>query len=240
LPEASLSRAPRPSSASTASTFSRSRNGQDPVALVDDGHLRPQRAEHRRVLDPDHARADHGHGPRDARLELQEPVGVDDRAVVELDRRRPGRPRAGRDHDPGGADRVVRAFDADRVVVLEARVAGQYPDVVAPELLARDRGFRGDDGVGAIEQLLHRGSLGLLDPVGVEDVERAGGQLLQGRLAQGFRRDGPGMDRDTPEAVSALGDGDTFAELGCLDGGLLTAGTRADYEKIELHGLKCP
>jgi hypothetical protein len=64
--------------------------------------------------------------------------------------------------------------------------------------------------------------------------------LLQGRLAQGFRRDGPGMDRDTPEAVSALGDSDTFAELGCLDGGLLTAGTRADYEKIELHSRKSP
>jgi hypothetical protein len=48
------------------------------------------------------------------------------------------------------------------------------------------------------------------------------------------------MDRDPPEAISALGDGDTFAELGCLDGGLLTAGTRADYEKIELHTWKCP
>jgi hypothetical protein len=48
------------------------------------------------------------------------------------------------------------------------------------------------------------------------------------------------MDRDTPEAVSALGDGDTFAELGCLDGGPLAAGTRADYEKIELHALKSP
>ena len=112
--------------------------------------------------------------------------------------------------------------------------------MVAPELLARDRGLRRDDRVRAIEQLLHRGALGLLDPVGVEDVERTRGELLQRRLAQGFRRDRPGMDRDAPEAVSALGDGDALAELGCLDGGLLTAGTRADYEKIELHGGSVP
>ena len=44
------------------------------------------------------------------------------------------------------------------------------------------------------------------------------------------------MDRDAAEAVTALGDGDTLAELGCLDGGALAAGTRADDEKIELHG----
>jgi hypothetical protein len=48
------------------------------------------------------------------------------------------------------------------------------------------------------------------------------------------------MDRDTPEAVSALGDGDALAELGCLDGGLLAAWTRADYEKIELHTRQSP
>ena len=72
---------------------------------------------------------------------------------------------------------------------------------------------------GAVEQLLDRLALGLLDPVRVEDVERTRGELLQGRLAQGLRRDRPGMDRDAAEAVTALGDGDTLAELGCLDGG---------------------
>jgi hypothetical protein len=46
------------------------------------------------------------------------------------------------------------------------------------------------------------------------------------------------MDRDSAEAVTALGDSDTLAELGCLDGGALAAGTRADYEKIELHVLQ--
>ena len=93
---------------------------------------------------------------------------------------------------------------------------------------------------GAVEQLLDRLALGLLDPGRVEHVQRARGELLQGGLAQGLRGDRPGMDRDAAEAVTALGDGDTLAELGCLDGGLLTAGTRADYEKIELHGVKSP
>ena len=74
----------------------------------------------------------------------------------------------------------------------------------------------------------------------VEHVQRTRGELLQGGLAQGLRRDRPGMDRDAAEAVTALGDGDTLAELGCLDGGVLTAGTRADDEKIELHGVKSP
>ena len=46
------------------------------------------------------------------------------------------------------------------------------------------------------------------------------------------------MDRDSAEAVATFGNGDTLAELGCLDGGALTAGTRADYEKIELHVRK--
>ena len=78
--------------------------------------------------------------------------------------------------------------------------------------------------------------LGLLDPRGVEHVERARGELLQRGLAQGFRGDRPGMDRDAAEAVATFGDGDTLAELGGLDGGALTARTRADYKKIELHG----
>src|SRR5262249_19180087 len=58
----------------------------------------------------------------------------------------------------------------------------------------------------------------------------------QGGLAQGVRGDRPGMDRDAAVAVTALGDGDTLAELGCLGGGALAARTRADDEKIELHG----
>ena len=115
-------------------------------------------------------------------------------------------------------------------------VAGQQPDVVAPELLARDRGLGRHHRRRAVEQLLDRLALGLLDPARVEHVERTRGELLQGGLAQGLRRDRPGMDRDAAEAVTALGDGDTLAELGCLDGGFLTAGTRADDEKIELHG----
>ena len=61
------------------------------------------------------------------------------------------------------ADRLVAAVDADGVVVREGGVAGQQPDAVAPELLARDRGLGGHHGRGAVEQLLDRLALGLLD-----------------------------------------------------------------------------
>ena len=126
------------------------------------------------------------------------------------------------------------------MVVLEDRVAGQQPDVVAAELLARDRGLGRDDRARAVEQLLDRLALGLLDPRRVQDVQRARGELLQDGLAQGLRRDRPGMDRDAAEAVAALGDGDALAELGGLDGRALAAGPRADDEKIELHGRSLP
>ena len=117
MPDASFSRgAAAVGSGSTASTFSRSRNvtlrapqqvlerladlaveeRQHAVALVDDGHLGAERAEHRRVLDADHAGADDGHRARHALLELEQAVGVDHRAVVELDRGRARRPRAAR------------------------------------------------------------------------------------------------------------------------------------------------
>ena len=55
------------------------------VALVDDRDLGAERAEHRGVLDADHAGADDRHRARHAPVELQQAVGVDDRAVVEGD-----------------------------------------------------------------------------------------------------------------------------------------------------------
>ena len=160
LPEASSTCA-CPSTDSIASTFSRSRNvtlvrrsrywnaspispsrkSERAVALIDDRDLGAERAEHRGVLDADHARADDGHRARHAPLQLQQPVGVDDRAVVEGDGVRARRLGADRDHDALGADRLVGALDPDGVVVLERGVARQPADHVAAELLPHDRGL---------------------------------------------------------------------------------------------------
>ena len=147
-------------------------------------------------------------------------------------------PRADRDHDPPARIGSSAPSMLDRVVVLEDGVPGQHPDVVAPELLARDRRLGRDHRGRAVEQLLDRLALALLDPRRVEHVERARRELLQHRLAQGLRRDRPGMDRDAAEAVATLRDRHALAELGGLDGRFLTSGARADDEKIELHGLE--
>ena len=57
---------------------------EHPVALLHDGDLGAEGREHGRVLDPDHAGAGDHHRARD-RVQVDDPVGVDDGALVELD-----------------------------------------------------------------------------------------------------------------------------------------------------------
>ena len=114
-------------------------------------------------------------------------------------------------------------------------VARQPADHVAAELLAHDRGLRGDHVRRAVHQLLERLLLGLLHPRRVEDVERPLGELVEHRLAQRLGRDRPRVDGDAAEPVAALRDGHALAELGGLDGGLLARGSGADDEQIEFH-----
>ena len=208
---------------------------QDAIALVDDRDLGAERAEHRCVLDADHAGADDDHRARDTVLELQQPVGIDDRAVVELDLPGPRRPRTAGDDDPLRADRLVRIADLDGTGVLEVSLAGQKADAVAAELLAHHRGLRRHHACGAVHQQLEHGLLGLLHARGVEHVERALGELLEYRLAQGLGRDRAGVDGDAAEPLLALRDRHPLAELGGLDRGLLAARPGSDHEKIELH-----
>ncbi len=206
------------------------------VALVDDGDLGAERAEHRGVLDADHAGPDDRHRARDAPLEVQQPVRVDDRAVVERDGVRPRGLRPDGDHDAVGPDRLVGARDPHRVLVLERGVALEPADHVAAELLPHDRGLGAHDVRGAVHQLPERLAVGLLQAGGVEHVERALGELVEHRLAQRLGGDRAGVDRDAAQAVAPLRDRDALAELGGLDGRLLTRRAGADDEEIELHG----
>ncbi len=260
MPEASFNRAPRPGSASTASTFSRSRNvtlrrrsrywKASPISESRNESTR-SRWSTTVTFAPSAPNIDAYSTPitpaptivivRGTRLSS---LSSPSESMIVRSSNATESGRAGRVPAAitirAGADRIVGALDPDRVIVLEARRAGQQPDVVAPELLARDAGLDRHDGGGAIEQLLDRLALCLLEPRRVEDVERAGRELLQGGLAQRLGRDRPGMDRDAAEPVAALRDGDALAELGGLDGRLLAPGARADDEKIEFHARKSP
>jgi hypothetical protein len=44
------------------------------------------------------------------------------------------------------------------------------------------------------------------------------------------------VDRHSADAIAALDDGDSLAELGRLDGGTLAAGAGADDEEVEISG----
>ena len=69
-------------------------------------------------------------------------------------------------------------------VVLEDGVARQHPDVVAAELLARDRRLGRDHRARAVEELLDCLALALLHPRRVEHVERARRELTWDAAAQ--------------------------------------------------------
>ena len=100
---------------------------QHVLPLLDDGHLAAQRGEHRRVLDADHARADHHHRRRD-RLEIEDAVGVQHPLLVELHAFGSRGFGAGRDDDVFAADRRAFAtglvFDEKGVFVAESALTG--------------------------------------------------------------------------------------------------------------------
>ncbi len=96
------------------------------LALLDDRDARAERREHRRVLDADHAGADHDHRGRDV-VELQDAVGVEDRALVERDVLRPVRRGAGRDHDVGGRQAALLALAEPRRRWCARRRSGPRP-----------------------------------------------------------------------------------------------------------------
>src|SRR5207342_1614607 len=111
--------------------------------------------EHGRVLDPDHAGARHHHRARD-RLQVNDPVGIDDGALVELDAGRAGGPGAGGDDDlvrGDPADPAVAAVHFHRVRVEEAARAGHGGDAVTGQLAAHHVHLTADDVAGARGQV---------------------------------------------------------------------------------------
>ena len=200
---------------------------QHAVALLDHGDLGPERGEHRRVLDADHARA-HDHHRRRQGLQIQDPVGVQHPVLVELDARRAGRLGAGGDHDEFASDSCSftagLVIDTDGVRVEKTAVPGVEVDPVTHQLTAHHVLFLGDDVRGAGEQIRRRDLL--LDPVaGAVQFALAHAGQVDHRFAQRLAGDGSGVHAHAAEHPAALDDGDRLAELCRRDGGFLPTGT---------------
>jgi hypothetical protein len=138
---------------------------QHPLAPLHHRDLGAQRREHGRVLDPDDPRARDDHRPRDL-LQLDDPVGIHDGALVELDALGPGGPGTGGDHDllgRGRAQLAAAAVDLHCVRVGEVGGAGQHRDPVPGQLAADHVHLPADHVAGAGGQV-GDGDL-ILDPV---------------------------------------------------------------------------
>ena len=137
-------------------------------ATLDDGDLRPERREHRGVLDPD----DPGADDDDRRRDLSQPeqaVRVDHGQLVELDLARAGRVRADGDHDVRGGDPLLGPaveLEPQRVRVDEARRPRDERDVVALQLVADHVDLARDHALRALPEVGHR-------DVGLDPVARA-------------------------------------------------------------------
>ena len=117
-----------------------------PLAPLDQRHGDAERGEHRRVLDADHAGADHGERARQL-LQPHDVVGVEDDLAVGLDAGRGRRVRADRDHDVRRGDLRAsppRSGSTSGVGIDERRLAAQHVDVVAAELVLDDLDLAGD------------------------------------------------------------------------------------------------
>ncbi|VAZ59921.1 hypothetical protein LAUMK7_02354 [Mycobacterium kansasii] len=204
--------------------------------LLDDSHLGAQRGEHRGILDADHAGTDHDHRGRE-RLEVQNPVGVQDPLFVEFDAGRPGRPGAGGDHDVIACDSGLFAarlvFDHDGVRIDEPAVPHQQVDPVAHQLIAYHVDFLADHMLGPGQQI-GRGDP-VLDTVArpVEFALIHAGEV-EHRLAQRLRWDGAGVDADAAQHSATLDDRNGFAQLGRGNGRLLAARPRAENHHVVL------
>ena len=214
---------------------------QHPLALLDHGDLGAQRREHGRVLDPDHPGTRDDHRARHL-LQVNDPVGIDHGALVELHGGGPGRAGAGGDHDLVGAGLTapaVAGVDLHRVRVDEGTGTGQDRDPVARQLAAHHVHLTAHHVLGAGSQV-GDGDL-VLDPVSLPVhlplVEA--GQVEDG-LAQGLGRDRAGVQAHAADHVLALHDRDPPFELGGGDGRLLPARTRADHQDVVVvHMIQC-
>ena len=202
-------------------------------ALLDDGHLRPERGEHRGVLDADHARPDHDHRAGDL-LEIEDLIRVENRLAVEPDVRRVARRRPDRDHDRAGLQPTLNLSDLGNCNLGradEGREAAHELDTVPSQLVLDDVDLGLHDVLRPPQQVVHR-ELGLESVALSVHRPLAVPREIHDRLAERLRRDGPRVHAHATEAPPLFDQSDALSELCRLDCRALTGRAGADHDEV--------
>src|SRR5262249_51814273 len=130
---------------------------EQPRLRVDDRHVDAERDGNGCKLEPDHAAADNGEPLREIR-EPQDPLGVEDRSVVEVDPCGTVGCCADGDHDPLRTDPVWRGTFAnlERVRTDEGGRPLEDPDAAPPELVSDRTLLMLDDLLRSPQQVVDR------------------------------------------------------------------------------------
>ena len=209
-----------------------------PLAPLDDGDLDAERGEDRRVLDADHAGADDGQRPRQAR-QSHDVVGRED--APRRPRRRPEPARASvpdGDHDVGGRDlRACPCSDAIASVCGSTNAAS--PAITVTSLrrscVLDHLDLAADHAVDAREQL--RARRPPVEPRPRQAIALArDARVHDDGLAQGLARDRAGLDADAADAPAPLDDRRPLPELRRLHRRALAGRPAARRDEVEVEG----
>ena len=207
-------------------------------ARLDQGHGDIERAEDRRIFDPDDACPDHGQAARQF-WQIDDLVAVEHVDAVERHIIGAERTGAAGDQDVGRRDEPrFAAFgrDLDAVRGHEPGLAARGLDRVSAELVLQNFDF-------VVERLVQAGDeIGrrdvLLDPVGAAvKAALAPARQVEHGFAQRLGRDGPGMDRYAADPAALFDHQHRAVELCPLHGGAPSGRAAADDDQVVVvHG----
>src|SRR5262245_12381586 len=209
---------------------------EDFLAAIDNGYADPERGEHDRIFETDHAAPDDDHGARD-RVELQDLVGIKDVLAVERNVRRPRGFGAARHEDMPGLQVhcLFVALDDDFVRTGESGLAAIQVDPVPVELVMNDFDFVLDDVGHLAAQIVHR-DLPLVAVAFAEHVALPKAGEVKNCLAHRLGGNRPGVNAHSPWPESAaLDHRDALVELGRGDGPFLPGRAAANDHQVVTH-----
>ena len=209
--------------------------GEERVLDLDDGYFTAKGGGHGGVLHADDAPADNDEGLGEFTIgDFDELVGVVDLEGGEGDVFTAGGAGAAGDENIGRGELAlgVGTGDVEDVGVgSEGGVAVDELDAVALELVF-------DDGVLAFDDLVDAEHEVLDIDAGFEAVAAAvkaalaeAAQVEHG-FAEGFRRNGAGVEANTPEVGRFVDDSDAMAQFGGFDGTVMAGGPAANYQEV--------
>jgi hypothetical protein len=203
------------------------------AARLDQRDRNVERVEDGGIFDADHAGADHREAARQRR-QVDDLVTVEHGLAVKRHIVRPVWPRAAGDQNIGaaiGLGFAVVGGHLDLVRPYKAALAAGMLDRIAVELMLQHL----DLVVERLAQPHHKLTGGdvLLDAIGAAvEAALAPARQIEHRLAQGLRRNGPGMHRHAADAAALLDHQHRFAELGRLHRGPPPGRPAADDDHV--------